>query len=79
MFKLIYIIFTLQVDMNLASWGLQGGWNENAMVYKTNNACSTLGNLFDEIAPILVKSTGIQTYQCPIPPVTKTKLIKFFV
>lgn len=63
--------------MNLASWGLQGGWKENTMVYKVNNTCSTLKKLFDHIVPFIVKSFGVQLGECPILPVTKIKLITF--
>lgn len=46
-----------------------GGWKENAMVYTTQRACSSLKNLMGKEWIPYLQIHNINKTNCPIPPV----------
>jgi len=46
-----------------------GGWKDNAFVYKTQKACSTMKSLFGNAWTPLMKGLGFINATCPFPPV----------
>ncbi|XP_060866577.1 uncharacterized protein LOC132942303 [Metopolophium dirhodum] len=58
---------TIKLDVNVASWGLTGGWKPNSIVYISKNACSSSKHVLGKIWFSLFKGFSMPTSVCPIP------------
>ncbi|XP_022174006.1 uncharacterized protein LOC111036319 [Myzus persicae] len=59
---------SLNIEVNLAVKDSIGGWKDNAHIFKTPKACSSLKNLLGNSWSTVTKSLGMQNiHGCPIP------------
>jgi len=60
------------LEFNLAIKDSIGGWKENAHVYKTLRACSSLKMFLGDAWSPFMESIGIYNATCPLPMVCKS-------
>lgn len=58
-----------QIDINMAVKDSIGGWKDNAFVYKSHKACSTVKQFAGKMWTPFINTFGIQNPNCPIPKV----------
>ncbi|KAF0754850.1 Uncharacterized protein FWK35_00018189 [Aphis craccivora] len=58
---------SFDIDFNLAVKDSIGGWKENAFLYKSSKACSTLKNFLGPSWTVLMDSAGYPNATCPFP------------
>ncbi|KAF0752510.1 Uncharacterized protein FWK35_00023147, partial [Aphis craccivora] len=58
---------TLTLDVNVASWSLNGGWKPNSIVYITKNACTNMKNVLGNVWYSLIKAFNGPKTSCPFP------------
>ncbi|CAH1714086.1 unnamed protein product [Aphis gossypii] len=58
---------SFDIDFNLAVKDSIGGWKENAFLYKSHKACSTLRNFLGPAWTQLMDTAGYPNMTCPIP------------
>ncbi|XP_050547588.1 uncharacterized protein LOC126909214 [Daktulosphaira vitifoliae] len=56
----------LSADVNVAVMDKIGGWKDNAFIYNTKNACSTIKSKWNEGWIVFIKSSNISDNSCPI-------------
>ncbi|XP_027849169.2 uncharacterized protein LOC114128784 [Aphis gossypii] len=58
---------SLNLELNMAVKDSIGGWKENAFLYKSPKACSTLMKFLGPAWTVLVDSAGHRNGTCPFP------------
>ncbi|XP_022180187.1 uncharacterized protein LOC111040561 [Myzus persicae] len=57
---------TLSLDINVASWGLTGGWKPNSLVYLAKDACSNTKKILGNSWNSILKSFNVGPVSCPV-------------